>query len=207
MIVDKRSLDYVTFAPLYSAARCPPQLKFRLYFFEELLVTTLFMFCDGIRPRHGNCGYVAVTIAAVTVFHFIFLIAMRPYESKVELVCALMPATILVVIGFLAALATLGASSPAVKRWLGYLLLAESVVVFFQSVVLAVYAYTMGQKRKLLKHQARVNGALSVACSASELISDSSNDVPLLAVPQGNESATATSNPLLRAQISGAVER
>ena len=202
--LDESSMDYATFSPLYDAARCPRLLRYRLYFFEELLVTTLFMFCDGIRPREGNCGYVALTIAAVTLLHFIFLIAMRPYESKLELASSLLSAVVLVGISVLATIATLGTATPAVMNTLGYLVLAESVVVFVQVGALALYAYVVGQKKKLREHQARVHNSSTAGRAAQNNDDDDPNAVALLAVPATTTvssaavSPSAASNPLLQ---------
>ena len=188
-----RSIDYATFSPLYSAARCPPSLKYRLYFFEELLVMILFMFCDGIRPRQGNCGYVAAAFGAIALFHFIFLVSLRPYESLVELLCVLLSALILLGIATVAIVATFSTPSSMVMDVLGYFLLAESVVVFLQAVVLATYEYTVGQKRKLLQQHEKVDDKLG-------------NAAPLLAVPQDAESLRpqvqpiAAQNPLTKSQ-------
>ena len=148
--------------------------------------------CDGIRPREGNCGYVAIAIAVVALLHLLFLIVVRPYSSKLELSCSLLSAVVLVAIALLAVVATFGTASSSVKHWLGYLLLAESVVVFIQVVVLALHGYTVGQRKKLLEHQARVDSAFIDT-------TDESNDVALLAVPAATVSSstpTSTSNPL-----------
>ena len=206
--VNTNSMDYATFSPLYDAARCAPLLRYRLYFFEELLVTTLLMLCDGIRPREGNCGYMAVAVASVTVFHFIFLIAVRPYECEVELGCSLLSAAVLVGIGVLAVVATLGTATPAVLDALGYLVLVESVVVFVQIGALALHAYVVGQKKKFLERQTRVAGSSASLRGPQDDDSDDPNAVPLLAIPDSTtapppkmttgRTATTTSNPLLQ---------
>ena len=189
--LDIKGMDYATFSLLFEAARDPPMLRYRLYFFEELLVTTLFMFCDGIRPREGNCGYVAVMIGIVAVFHFIFLVTLRPYACRVELACALLSAGVLVSMAVLAVAATIVTTSVGLRNALGYLAVVESVVIFFQSAVLAIYLYAKGQQRRLLEHQARVEGVMG---------DEDSNDVALLAIPEEGTllgPATSTMNPLL----------
>ena len=193
--------DAAAFGSLFDGARLPQMLSCRLYFFEELLVTIVLMFCDGIRPRQGNCGYVAVALGVVTTLHLLYLVVRRPYECKVELACAIISALVLVGIASVAMIATLGTQSPTLIDVLGYLLFAESMVIVVQSVVLAVYTYTKGQKRKLLAYQAKIDDA-AASPSPSGPDGVEAMDVPLLAIPspQGKGCCAqemATHNPLL----------
>ena len=86
--------------------------------------------------------------------------------------------------------ASLGTPTPTLLRWLGYLLIAESAVVFIQVFALAIYGFTMGQKKKLLAHQARVDGDVSEGEGTSNDTKES-HDVPLLAVPASSSTTIA----------------
>ena len=106
----------------------------------------------------------------------------------------------------MASVATLGTATPAVLQGLGYLILVESIVVFVQVAVLAVHAYTMGQKKKLLEHQARVAGGSAQGMVPSQDDDNDSNNVALLAIPDDNKTSpsadiappSASANPLLQ---------
>ena len=207
-------VDVASFAQLYDGARFPGQLSCRLYFFEDVAVTSGFMFIDGSRPREGSCKAAAGGMIALAAIHVLYLALRRPYDNRLELVTSMMVSLLLLVISITSGVMAIGEPTDAALDSLGTMMLVESIFVFLQATVLALQAYVIGQKKKVLARQAAAATASTAAAGPPQVASSSSSDsdddeglgqqllkVPNSANPAATKKTTASQSPLSAATL------
>jgi hypothetical protein len=174
-----------TFGLLFDACRSV-DLKHRLLYFEDFLVAALLQLLEGVRPeRENSCGAVAAMMGVVCWMHTLYLVVVRPYGDRLELV--------LVIIGSLmmSAMATLGiiitmtvpfanmTQSPEFTVF-AYLGLGTTLCFFVQSSVLGLAALVDANKKAFEKRIA-VDEKDSVTLELEKVTSSLSDSVQ----PQG----------------------
>jgi hypothetical protein len=148
-----------TFAPCFDASRNHAEsVVVRLFFMEEVFMSSLLMALDGIRPRKGNCEKIAVAMCVVTVLHVLYLTLVRPYKQVIELFCAGLGAVLLLSVSIVVTIITykqmdgaaLADTDPAMLA-LGYLSVIENGFFFVQAVILAIAGYMHSQEKAVLR--------------------------------------------------------
>ena len=128
----------------------PTRLVMRVYFVEEVFVTILLGILDGIRPINGACSTIAGSMLAVCLLHMCYLGVFRPYRSKLELLFVSLTGLLLLLLSALALVVTLSESTTSIlEKVIAYVALAENIIFFLQAAVLAVWAYTVAERRRV----------------------------------------------------------
>ena len=182
------------------AAKAPNIGKYRMFFFEDLVVTCTLGALDGVRPSSGDCSWVAGLMLVVCTFHLGYLLVVRPYRAKLEMAFVALTSTVLLLIALLAVIITVSdeASSVATTatKVLGTLAIIESGLFFAQMFVLGGWMYFVTERRRVRKLQQSAELEMGTKTPLSE---SDNNDIPLLQVDSLAVAPEAsTSNPLLK---------
>ena len=138
-----------TLRAFVDGAREPHRWVLRVYFVEEVFVTITLGILDGLRPSSGACAAVAGSMLFVCTIHMAYLLFFRPYRAKLELFFVSLTALLLLLLSLMALVITIVGNTPTLEKVIGYVALAENVVFFLQAVALAIWAYTVAERRKV----------------------------------------------------------
>lgn len=134
--------------PMFDATSDGGILRKRIYYMEEVAVSSLMMMIAGIRPYEGSCSFIAGSLILLAAIHMCYLIWTRPYFSRIESFFAYVQSGLQLV---LAASAVASVSNPSALQAIGVGLLVQGALFFLQAIVMAIWAWTREQRRELLR--------------------------------------------------------
>jgi hypothetical protein len=162
----------------FDAARSST-LIVRIYFLEELSVSILLQALSGIPPSSSTCIPVSVTMAVVALLHLLYLVLVRPYAKRVELILSIIAAALLVMMTILAICLTTVRSVPSLETAFAGIMVLQNAFFMIQATVLGVIALAGVHKRRLLRRWAEDSERMN-QCDAQLLVvqvfSDQSGD-------------------------------
>lgn len=137
----------------FDACRDPLRVPLRLYFCEDILVSSLMMIISSVKPREqGACVFVGAAMVAVAVGHVTYLVALRPYYTVVDAGFAVIHATVQLTM-CVCGLTSIFNDDATVA--LGYLILVETVLFTIQTfLTIAFSIYNMKRKARMVADDA-----------------------------------------------------
>lgn len=177
------SMAVESFGTLFEGARAPEALIVRVYYLEELLVSIVLQCIGGIRPGSGECGPVAGSMTLVAALHLAYVVIVRPYADRLELLFAVLASVLLLALTLVAVVSTIAGHLPGILTALGVILLIQNVFFFVQLGVMAVAALMRMHRRRLELQWKSMDQAYKTEDEENLPTGPSSQGGPALEVP------------------------
>jgi hypothetical protein len=137
---------------LFEATRNVDNRWARNYFFVELLLTGLMAALAGIRPPQEHCRTIAGMVTLISVLQLGFLVAVRPYRTRLDTVFTIFFGAVQVALGVLCILAT---NDDKFLPYAATCALVSMVSLMVQAPMQLAWAIVTSQRRKVTESIAR----------------------------------------------------
>jgi hypothetical protein len=171
---DPNGLFVETFGALFDACRSVRQ-RHRLFFFEDFLVAALLQLLEGVRPKRENsCSPVAAMMGGVCWLHTLYLVVVRPYRVRLELVLVIIGSLLMSAMATLGLIITLTVPAEQIPQSaelivFAYLGLATTLWFLAQSCIVGLAAFVKANKKAFDKRMTVEGGGAKKADSVSPL--------------------------------------
>jgi hypothetical protein len=185
------------FGPMFDGTVDPGRMICRVVVMEEVAVGVLLSILAGIKPEHDeSCRYTAGSMLVVSVLHFLYLIAVRPYRTRLDAMFASINAFLMFAQGALAVIITVeGVREGPLLTGFGALGLSQLLLLFLQFIVGGFYFQMLQSRRRILQPE---SDSVSRIMVGEVVPHDGPNlESPLLMAPQG----VVESNPLANSNL------
>ena len=139
-----------TFGCLVSGCRDPMPLIVRACFLEDAVASLVLSFLSGVSLSTARCEWVALAMLAVSAFHLLYVVCVRPLRSRVEsaMNCGLCAVQVVAAALCLAIASGADSSDGLLVSVLGVVAVVQNTSFFAQAVILAACVWVIESRKR-----------------------------------------------------------